>query len=182
MSENQRVRLSKQCLRESLIRLLKEKSIHKISVREICEEAQINRTTFYKYYGSQYALLSDMENEVLMLIDKYLGNIDDIDENAARRLESILSYAQDNADLFRLLIGNKVDTGFLQRIINLPMVRQLLKEQLTAGYAANELEYLHGFIINGSIDMVTNWISKDERESPEEITGLLMKAVSKLFA
>ena len=62
MSENQRVRLSKQMLRSSLIEILGEKSIHKVSIREICDRAQINRTTFYKYYGSQYDLLLDMEN------------------------------------------------------------------------------------------------------------------------
>ncbi len=65
MGENQRIRLSKQLLRNALISLLEEKSINKISVREICETAEINRTTFYKYYGSQYDLLEDIENILL---------------------------------------------------------------------------------------------------------------------
>ena len=72
LMENQRVRLSKELLRRSLTELLFEKNIHKISVREICERAQINRTTFYKYYGSQYDLLTDMENQVLEEIAKVL--------------------------------------------------------------------------------------------------------------
>jgi AcrR family transcriptional regulator len=52
----------KKLLKDSLIRLLQQGSIHRISVREICDRAGINRTTFYKYYGSQYDLLGDMEN------------------------------------------------------------------------------------------------------------------------
>jgi AcrR family transcriptional regulator len=73
MKENQRVRLTKKMLQDSLIWLLPNKSIHKISVREICDNAEINRSTFYKYYGSQYDLLKDMENEVLLQIDGYLN-------------------------------------------------------------------------------------------------------------
>ena len=52
--ENQRIMLSKRLIKESLTRLLASESIHKISVRMLCEEAGINRSTFYKYYGSQY--------------------------------------------------------------------------------------------------------------------------------
>ena len=64
MKEDQRIRLSKQLLRNALLELLKEKHISKVSVREICERAQINRTTFYKYYGSQYELLEDNAHDV----------------------------------------------------------------------------------------------------------------------
>ena len=62
---NQRVMLSKRLLKESLIRQLKEESIYKISVRELCEQAGINRTTFYKYYGSPFDLLKDIEDDLL---------------------------------------------------------------------------------------------------------------------
>ena len=54
--ENQRIRITKRMLREALIRLLGKKPIEKIRVQELCQEAQINRTTFYKYYGNQYDL------------------------------------------------------------------------------------------------------------------------------
>ena len=62
--ENQRIRLSKTMLKNALIELLKTKNIEKISIYELCGQAQINRTTFYKYYGSQYDLLADIENDV----------------------------------------------------------------------------------------------------------------------
>ena len=182
MSENQRVRLSKQCLRESLICLLQQKSIHKVSVRELCDAAQINRTTFYKYYGSPYDLLADMEDEALARCHEHLGTIDSVNGNAAAKLHGLLTYAQDNLALFRLLINNPVDTSFLQRIINLPMIRQFFSEQMLTGYTQGELDYFYELIVNGAISMVKCWINKKERETPEEMTALLMKAISKLFA
>ena len=68
MKEDQRVRLSRQLLRSALIVLLKEKNINKISVREICDAAEINRTTFYKHYGNPYDLLEDIENSLCAVL------------------------------------------------------------------------------------------------------------------
>ena len=70
--ENQRIRLSKKMLKDSLIRLLREKNIQQITIQEICQEAQINRTTFYKYYGSQYELLDDIERDVFRELEARL--------------------------------------------------------------------------------------------------------------
>ena len=52
--EDQRVMLTKRLLKDSLVSLLKEKTIFKITIRELCDTAGINRSTFYKYYDSQY--------------------------------------------------------------------------------------------------------------------------------
>ena len=41
--------LTKRLIREALLELLKTKSIQKISVRELCDAAGINRTTFYNH-------------------------------------------------------------------------------------------------------------------------------------
>ena len=57
--ENQRIRLSKAMLKAGLLTLLKEKPLNQISIYELCAASQINRTTFYKYYGSQTDLLKE---------------------------------------------------------------------------------------------------------------------------
>ena len=56
--ENQRVKLTRQLLQNSLIELMQEKPIAKTTIKEICETADINRSTFYLYYADQYALLN----------------------------------------------------------------------------------------------------------------------------
>lgn len=55
--EDRRVKFTKMFLKESLIDLLEEKSIFKITIKEICEKADINRATFYAHYSDQYNLL-----------------------------------------------------------------------------------------------------------------------------
>ena len=72
--ENQRVRLSKMLLKNALIKLLKEKPLEKITIYELCAEAQLNRVTFYKYYGSQYDLLTDIENDCFRKLEEILSD------------------------------------------------------------------------------------------------------------
>ena len=42
---------------EALIRLLQKETIDKISVTQICEEAGVNRSTFYNYFDDKYQLV-----------------------------------------------------------------------------------------------------------------------------
>ena len=51
--EDRRIRITKKAIKESLIELLQEYPIAKISVKMICESADINRSTFYAHYNDQ---------------------------------------------------------------------------------------------------------------------------------
>lgn len=181
MKENQRLRLTKQLLRESLIALLNEKSIHKISVREICEKAQINRTTFYKYYGSPYDLLIDIEDTVLAQVETYLGGKENQIMDDLRQLTQILSFMNDNLAVCRLLINNTVDSRFAERLLILPKIKQLLGNHLTDGYHNDEVDYVYQFVVNGGLYMIKSWINKDDREDPGKVAALLLDTVGKLL-
>ena|GEM_PF-5834913 len=74
--ENQRIMLTKQLLQTAFLKLLQLKSIHAISIRELCAEAGINRTTFYYHYGSQYDLLADISGRFLDSIARCLKDAD----------------------------------------------------------------------------------------------------------
>lgn len=181
MQENQRIRLTKQLLRESLIDLLTEKSIHKISVREVCERAQINRTTFYKYYGSPYNLLNDIENVVLDQIETYLNVEENHTMDDARQLSQVLTFLEENLAVCRLLINNTVDSQFAERLLKLPRIQRLLGDQLTGEYQNEEIEYMYQFVVNGGFSMIRTWMNKDKREAPQKITALLLNSVGRIL-
>ena len=56
--------MTRRMLKDALTEMLRETDIYHVSIRELCQRADINRTTFYKYYGSQFDLLTDMENHL----------------------------------------------------------------------------------------------------------------------
>ncbi|UKI19748.1 MAG: TetR/AcrR family transcriptional regulator [Oscillospiraceae bacterium] len=107
--ENQRVRLSKMLLKNALIKLLKEKPLEKITIYELCAEAQLNRVTFYKYYGSQYDLLTDIENDCFRKLEEILSdNGSDGEDCLCRMLEALLG----DEEHFKVLINSLPDKDF----------------------------------------------------------------------
>lgn len=168
--EDQRVRLSKQLLRNGLISLLKEKSIHKISVREICDTAEINRTTFYKYYGSQYDLLEDIET---VLLDELSEKITDNPDKQQSRLVQILYFISDNKNIFKLLVNNNIDIAFPQKMLYLPEIQKSLSEFTKREEFAPYSDYTYEFLVNGGYCIIRKWINQEKRESPEELADYI---------
>ena len=53
-------KFTRQAIMYSLLKLLQEKSIDKITVKDICELCEINRNTFYYYYSDIYQVLEEL--------------------------------------------------------------------------------------------------------------------------
>ena len=95
---NQRTRLSKMLLKNALMDLLKENgSVEKISVRELCSVAELNRSTFYAHYNEPKDLLNEIENELLDSTEQHLERIGQEDDMGAHRyILSFLKYIKSN--------------------------------------------------------------------------------------
>ena len=61
--------LTKQAIRDELIRLLNDKPLSKISVREICDDLGINHNTFYYYFSDIYAVIQEIFAESLQDVE-----------------------------------------------------------------------------------------------------------------
>lgn len=181
MKENQRVKLTKMILKDSLTNLLQVKHIHSVSVRELCDAAQINRSTFYKYYGNPYDLFMDIQTDFLRHIDESLDKNDYPDDQ--QRILNAVQYAHDNAEICKLLINNSMDKSFPEQLFDLPTIRAQLDQDFSISepHHKNEIEYAYQFIINGGYSLLKSWIMKDNRESPAEIAQILFDLVIKVM-
>ena len=62
-AHNRRTAYTKTAIRRTFFELLEEKDFDRISVREICQRADINRSTFYRHYDDINALMNSIEAE-----------------------------------------------------------------------------------------------------------------------
>ena len=62
---DQRVRLTKSLIKDAFLELLSRKNVRHITVRELCEKAQINRKTFYLHYPSLDHLLTELQFKLM---------------------------------------------------------------------------------------------------------------------
>lgn len=160
--ENRRVKLTKRLLKNSLIELMHSKSITKITIKEICENADINRSTFYLYYTDQYALLKDIENELLNNAQNHLKKIDS-EYNSLQYLQEFLSYIHDNADIFNTLLCRQENLVFQETFIENSFKNLKLKIVLNCSECISD--YVYSFLITGSLSIIKKWI-KDDFDMP----------------
>ena len=168
--EDRRIMMTKRMLKDALVEMLKEKDIYHISIRELCERADVNRTTFYKYYGSQFDLLADMENDMLAFITQ---TIDAYKSDQEKSITAACRYLEENIEFARLIINNNVDPTFASRLFAMDAIKSNALRTLPGIKNEAEFEYIYNFLTYGAFRMVCVWLNKEERETPEQFAALI---------
>lgn len=181
MKPNQRVALTKQLIYKSFLTLLKKKSIRQISVRELCEEAGINRTTFYNHYGSQYDVMAEIADNYLNKISRMLESADVQDQESVQsRVALVLQYMQDELELSALLLNNNIDEGFAARLFSLPKIEDMLLAALAGIHDEKVKAATVAFAIYGGYKVLQDWINDAERIPPSQEAELLLELAGKV--
>jgi AcrR family transcriptional regulator len=174
MKTDNRVRFTKMVIKDSLLDILSEKPIQKVTVKEICEKAQINRATFYLHYQDPYDLLEQIENEMFNdVFSSVMRNINDIDD-LTRQLFQII---EKNIDLCRILFSDNGDKMFLKRIMEFS--RDISIEgwkKTNPNVSQQRLEYLYAFVVSGSVAVIEHWVRSGMKETPLELGEIANKA------
>lgn len=170
---NQRTRLSKLLFKNALMDLLKEKgSVAKISVRELCDRAELNRSTFYAHYNEPKDLLYEIETELLDATEEHLKKIgEENDAGAHKYLLSFLRYIKANDKLFRTLLIDAADPDFRSRFMQQSIIQFVNNLRIEL---PKELEqYIFSFILNGSTGIIIQWMRSDYAIDENELVNLL---------
>lgn len=173
--ENQRIRLAKTLLTDALLKMLQEQPMHAISIRDLCEKAGINRTTFYHHYGSQYDLLDDIANRFLSRIADHLAEADaDSRESVQERVTLVFQYLEDNLSLSRLLLNSNADPTFAEKLFALPKISDLMNATLKNCDDPRKRRAIISFAIHGSYHLLQEWINSEQRQCAEAQAGLIL--------
>ncbi len=172
---DRRVLYTKMFLRESLLALMKEKPIARITASELCRHADINRNTFYTHYDNPEALLKSIEDE---LYEQVKHSIERSLKNGSipTLLTEIFQAIYDNRDLCTILFSEYGDKDFLRHIIDLSHDRTIA-EWRAAGMKDNEeqIEMIYQFSVNGSVAIIQKWIQEGQQKKPRELALFLSK-------
>lgn len=174
---DRRVKYTKMVLKESFISLLKYKHISKISIKEICDLADINRATFYAHYTDQYDLRRKIEEDLIDNIKVYLesASFKGHDNVSLDMLVKIFEYLKENAELCIVLLGDSGDINFQQQVMMI--VRDQCISAWTSSKSINPLdaEFIYTFYAIGSVGIIQKWLTEDIDKPPFEMASLILK-------
>lgn len=173
---NRRTKITKMLLKDSLIELMHEKAISQITIKELCEKADLNRSTFYLHYTDQFALLDDIENEILTTTFEYLKDVGS-NLDTLTYIETFLVYVQTNADIFETLLCHQENMHFQTLFIY--KIMEQLKENLPSNCSKEAKPYVYTFLMNGCIHIIIDWINNGFTVSCNRLAKIIFELCDK---
>ena len=176
---------------EAFLELLEKKDFPYITVKEICEKAKVNRSTFYLHYETLEDLLSesveymneqflahmkhDTENFITQLDD---CSLDELYLVEPKYLMPYLEYIKKNKRLFFTAI-TKAQTLRLDDSYN-KMFRHVFTPILNRYKVPVEnRRYIMAFYIQGIMAIITEWLKNDCKDTTEHIMTVIGHCVRK---
>ena len=168
-----RVKVTKSMFHHALLDILKEKPIDQVSVKELVEAAELNRSTFYLHYSSPLDVLKEIENQ---FVEEKLVNFDSYWTGAMDQghMAAIISIVLQDKELCRILMSENGDPQFLISL------RHLVKDGVVDGWkkdhpriSKEKLEFLYDYVFSGSTQLILSWIREPNGVSPEEFSEFL---------
>ena len=171
---DRRTKYTKKIIKDTLINLLTEKDIKKVTVSEICSKADVNRATFYRYYLDVYDLLDKIEEDFINeLKAPYQENPNRVHTVGAFSKE-ILAVFLENKDLVRILFNTNNNIYFLNEVLEVAYEMCKIKWMSDVpSITEEEIDYAAIFIFNGALGIVNYWVKNDFDKDIEEVSSAI---------
>jgi AcrR family transcriptional regulator len=177
---DRRIKRTKKAISTSFLKILKEKEISKITIKEICELADINRKTFYAYYNSISDVLSEIENSIIVQFHNQIMErkssiskieIDDIFECIAEILTT-------HSELVYMLVQID-DLMSLEKKVK-DTIKQCMFEILSQNhtYQQDMLNLTLEYIVSGAVSTYIEWFYCQSKVSLKTLSELTITLVN----
>lgn len=170
---------------KALLSLLEKKPFEYITVSEICETAEVNRSTFYLHYENTSDLLKETTTYVLDNFASYFSidvesvvtqfancDLQDLKFINEKYLYPYLSFIKDNQQVFSAVLSQP--TTFDAKSIFKRLFDNIFIPILDRfHYPRDEQNYVMMFYLNGITAIITEWLKDGCQKSIEDISAII---------
>lgn len=166
---DRRVRKTRAVLIEVFMKLLAEKELKDISVKELTELADVNRGTFYLHYTDVYDMLDKIETDLFEEFNRILDkNLQNNAVSPYKLLKDIFNLLQEHHDIAKVMMGPHGDFSFIIRLKELVKVRlRHMTERVMP--ESDQFEYLYAFVASGCTGVIESWLNSTNPCPPDVV-------------
>ena len=169
-----RVVKTRRAIRNALIELAEEKEVDKITVKELCERAEISKPAFYSHYGNIYDVVDEIENEVVQKVCDQMAHrsIDDIALPAMLRELGEQVYQNP----LRNVVRSDAESGVLGRKFITAFIEQ---HQITMHEIGKRRDFLAiGFAFDGLMSIMQRMSQEQFERSVDDLSVVMRAAIT----
>jgi len=181
-SIDRRVARTRAMLQRAHISLILEKGYEAITVEDICQAANVGRSTFYAHYSNKEDLKRSGLEQLRRLLSEHQTDVLRASENGKPRSLAfslpMFEHARDHIDLYRALVGNRGGA------VALGAIRQILSERVAAelaGAGAGKAEdavprqFIVEYVVGAYMAVMTWWLDGGARLSPQRMDAMFRR-------
>lgn len=154
-SSDRRVQRTRRALRAALVELILERGWDAVRIQDVCDRADIGRSTFYSHFGDKEDLLIGGLDDLGRAL-RSLGSVRNGDPPFAF-VRGVIDHAQEQRRLFRAVIGKR--GGHLIHLRFRELLVKLFREELTAlAPASPHLGATVAYVSGAFAELLTWWL------------------------
>ncbi len=175
---DRRTKKTRKLLLDGLVKLMLEHDINEITVKDLTEAIDINRSTFYIHYKDIYDLLNSIEAELLEEFDELLScNMDtaeDVHTQILPVLKALYHRLYEHKELVSAFLGPHGDVSFINSL------QELLSSKITGWWTNDSPDaglspFYSAFCFSGCIGIIKEWTKSGYRKQPDEMADITAK-------
>jgi len=154
-STDRRVRRTRRALREALLALTLERGWDEVNVLDVCERADVARSTFYTHFADKEELLLSGFDDLRAVLRAKSDQASQVGPSVLAFLGGLIEHARENARLFRALVGKRAgqvaQKGFRQFVFD------LVREDLLTAFPDDPRVEAVARYVSGGISELLIW-------------------------
>lgn len=167
----------KKALKTAFFAIASGKKVNKITVRELCQQAHVSRSSFYFYYTDLYELLDEIEDEIVATFYQLDSAIIETSRQKASDFayfEKILAFVKDHAAELRLLLIEQRDYNLIIKW------EAAIKKRLRQRYGENKSELALDIAAASTLVAYQHYLNDPSKAMKKDIYRLLVKELELL--
>ena len=168
-----RVQKTKERLKRSLLSMLKEKNIDRISISEICRLSGINRNTFYQHYKDIRDLLAEIEGDFMETIFSTINISGESIKSVRDFMLVLLERIKETQDLCLLLFSDNGDKNFLRNILIFALPTAVENWASELGMNTKDATVLYFYVMGGAVNVIEAWMKESLSATLDEVADKL---------
>ncbi|MCR5370497.1 MAG: TetR family transcriptional regulator C-terminal domain-containing protein [Clostridium sp.] len=168
---DRRVVRTKRAIRNAFAKLVSVKPLPEITVRELSDEADINRKTFYNYYSDIYQVMDEVENEIVTAFTEALRSVDLAEalKNPNLIVSRMMNIINDDSDFYGHVFSLGVNATLLEKLIR--VMKDMIREEVNRTLMVDPelLDFALDFEISGIISAYQAWFNSGCRMDRQKL-------------
>lgn len=166
---NPKLARTKKSLLDALVRLLENQRLEEITVSDLCREAGINRTTFYKYYAVPEDVITEAIEQVL---NKVIYSQSTPAKTIYEYMLACCSAFYENRSFMSAYVHSQ---GTIMHLLHKALPRHMGKLDFLA-------DSRNTFVAGGVSSVLVLWMTQDFPKPPEEMARILTEYTNQLLS